>query len=90
MRSKLVFDATRRVQNRYQLIHIAAAATRRLHTPSVTVGQTINKVLTNLSEHRMSQTKALVAVESLNVEASVACKPARILVIVSHSQATES
>jgi hypothetical protein len=90
MRSQLVFAATRTVQNRYQLIHMTAAATRRMHTPKITVGQTINKVLTDLIKDRMPNTKGPVAVDWLKVEASAAGKPARILVIVSHSEATES
>lgn len=61
MRSKLVFEANQKVQNRYQLTRLTALAARKLHTPTTTVGQTINKVLTYLGENKAPDEKGQFA-----------------------------
>jgi hypothetical protein len=48
MRSDLIFDALRTVQNRYMLCQIAAKATRKFHRPNTRIQETMNEVLTRV------------------------------------------
>lgn len=48
MRSDLIFDALRTVQNRYMLCQIAAKATRKFHRPNTRIQETMNDVLTRV------------------------------------------
>lgn len=45
MRSKVIFEAAKKVDERYRLCHICAKGTRALHAPSSRVEDTINIVL---------------------------------------------
>ena len=45
MRSEAVFQARRRLEGRYQLCMLCAKGTRRLHTESLRIQDTINAVL---------------------------------------------
>jgi ABC-type sulfate transport system substrate-binding protein len=45
MRSKLIFPAVKTVQNRFTLCQLAAKATRRFHTPSKRIQETMNEIL---------------------------------------------
>ena len=49
MRSKLVFDATAHVSNRYLLTRLASTATRKLHRPNTRIQETTNEVLVRFS-----------------------------------------
>ena len=49
MRSKLVFDATAHVSNRYLLTRLASTATRKLHRPNTRIQETTNEVLVGFS-----------------------------------------
>jgi hypothetical protein len=48
MRSEVVFQASRKVNGRYQLCRVCARGTRELHITSRRVEDTINAVLTIL------------------------------------------
>jgi DNA-directed RNA polymerase omega subunit len=49
MRNNLVFDALEHINNRYELCHVAAKATRRLHKPRARLQDTTNDVLALLT-----------------------------------------
>jgi len=44
MRSDLIYDALRTVQNRYILCQVASKATRKFHRPNTRVQDTMNEV----------------------------------------------
>ncbi len=44
MRSDLIYDALRTVQNRYLLCQVAAKATRKFHKPNTRIQDTMNQV----------------------------------------------
>ncbi|MCI0354970.1 MAG: DNA-directed RNA polymerase subunit omega [Acidobacteria bacterium] len=44
MRSDLIYDALRTVQNRYVLCQVASKATRKFHRPNTRVQDTMNEV----------------------------------------------
>jgi len=50
MRSELVFQAVKHLENRYQLARLASKATRMLHRPNTRVADTTNEVLARLGE----------------------------------------
>jgi hypothetical protein len=50
MRSDLVYDALRTVNNRYVLCQLASKATRRFHRPATRVQETMNEVLGRLAD----------------------------------------
>ena len=50
MRSKLIYGALRPVGNRYTLCQVASQATRRFHRPNTRIQDTMNQVLTRLSQ----------------------------------------
>lgn len=45
MRSDLIYDALRTVQNRYLLCQATSKATRKFHRPNTRVQETMNEVL---------------------------------------------
>ncbi len=45
MRSELIYDALRTVQNRYLLCQVASKATRKFHKPNTRIQETMNEVL---------------------------------------------
>jgi hypothetical protein len=49
MRSELVFGAIAHVSNRFLLVKLAAAATRKLHRPNTRIQGTMNDVLVRFS-----------------------------------------
>ncbi len=55
MRSNLIFDALRTVQNRYMLCQIAAKATRKFHRPNTRIQETMNEVLTRVGDSERPQ-----------------------------------
>jgi hypothetical protein len=55
MRSNLVFDALAHIENRYQLCHVAAKATRKLHKPRTRLQDTTNDVLILLTDPHNSK-----------------------------------
>ena len=50
MRSDLIYEALRTVQNRYLLCQIASKATRKLHKPNTRVQETMNQVLARFGD----------------------------------------
>ena len=44
MRSELIYDALRTVQNRYLLCQVASKATRKFHKPNTRIQDTMNEV----------------------------------------------
>ncbi len=50
MRSDLVYDALRTVNNRYVLCQLASKATRKFHRPASRVQETMNEVLGRLAD----------------------------------------
>jgi DNA-directed RNA polymerase omega subunit len=55
MRNSLVFDALGQIGNRYELCHVAAKATRKLHKPSTRLQDTTNDVLVLLTHPHNSK-----------------------------------
>jgi hypothetical protein len=49
MRSELVYAASSKLRNRYQLCQTVARATRKLHIPSTPTASTINKSLNGIA-----------------------------------------
>jgi hypothetical protein len=49
MRSDLVYAASTKLRNRYQLCQTVARATRKLHIPSTPTASTINKSLNGIA-----------------------------------------
>ncbi len=45
MRSDLVYDALKTVQNRYLLCQVASKSTRKFHRPNTRIQETTNEVL---------------------------------------------
>ena len=50
MRSELIYDAVRTVQNRYLLCQVASKATRKLHRPNTRIQDTMNDVLVRVGK----------------------------------------
>ena len=50
MRSDLVFIASEHVNNRFLLCHVVRVASRRFHKAGASIQETVNKVLTLVSE----------------------------------------
>ena len=50
MRSKLVFEAGERIENRFLLSSLAMKATRKLHKPSTRTEDTVNMVLAEVAK----------------------------------------
>ncbi|HYY69358.1 MAG TPA: DNA-directed RNA polymerase subunit omega [Terriglobales bacterium] len=50
MRSELIYDALRTVQNRYLLCQVASKATRKFHRPNTRIQDTMNEVLERFAE----------------------------------------
>lgn len=50
MRSELIYDAVRTVQNRYLLCQVASKATRKLHRPNTRIQDTMNEVFERFAE----------------------------------------
>jgi hypothetical protein len=67
MRSELIYDALRTVQNRYLLCQVASKATRKFHKPNTRIQDTMNEVLERFAESK-SPTR-IVAQPELATEA---------------------
>jgi len=67
MRSELIYDALRTVQNRYLLCQVASKATRKFHKPNTRIQETMNEVFGRFAESE-SPTH-LVAQPELSVKA---------------------
>jgi len=50
MRSELIYDAVRTVQNRYLLCQVASKATRKFHKPNTRIQDTMNEVFERFAE----------------------------------------
>lgn len=50
MRSDLIYDALKTVQNRYMLCQLASKATRKFHKPNTRVQETMNDVLVRFGD----------------------------------------
>jgi hypothetical protein len=50
MRSELIYDALRTVENRYLLCQVASKATRKFHRPNTRIQDTMNEVLERFAE----------------------------------------
>jgi hypothetical protein len=50
MRSELIYDALRTVQNRYLLCQVASKATRKFHKPNTRIQDTMNQVLERFAD----------------------------------------
>jgi len=50
MRSDLIYDAVRTVQNRYLLCQVASKATRKFHKPNTRIQDTMNEVFERFAE----------------------------------------
>jgi hypothetical protein len=55
MRNSLVFNALGHINNRYELCHVAAKATRKLHKPRTRLQDTTNEVLVLLTHPHNSK-----------------------------------
>jgi hypothetical protein len=67
MRSELIYDALRTVENRYLLCQVASKATRKFHKPNTRIQDTMNEVFERFAESE-SPTR-LVAQPELVAEA---------------------
>ena len=67
MRSELIYDALRTVQNRYLLCQVASKATRKFHKPNTRIQDTMNEVFERFAESESST--RLVAQSGLVAEA---------------------
>ena len=54
MRSDLIYDAVRTVQNRYLLCQVASKATRKFHKPNTRIQDTMNEVFERFAESESS------------------------------------
>lgn len=52
MRSKLIHEALRSVQNRYMLCQLASKATRKFHRPNTRIQETMNNVMDRFGRNR--------------------------------------
>ena len=50
MRSELIYDALRTVQNRYLLCQVASKATRKFHRPNTRIQDTMNEVFERFAD----------------------------------------
>jgi len=50
MRSDLIYDAVRTVQNRYLLCQVASKATRKFHKPNTRIQDTMNEVFERFAD----------------------------------------
>ena len=50
MRSELIYDAVRTVQNRYLLCQVASKATRKFHRPNTRIQDTMNEVFERFAD----------------------------------------
>jgi hypothetical protein len=50
MRSDLIYDALRTVQNRYMLCQLMSKATRKFHKPNTRIQETMNEVLSRVGQ----------------------------------------
>jgi hypothetical protein len=50
MRSELIYDALRAVQNRYLLCQVASKATRKFHRPNTRIQDTMNEVFERFAD----------------------------------------
>jgi hypothetical protein len=50
MRSDLIYDALRTVENRYLLCQVASKATRKFHKPNTRIQDTMNEVFERFAE----------------------------------------
>jgi hypothetical protein len=50
MRSELIYDALRTVQNRYLLCQVASKATRKFHKPNTRIQDTMNEVFERFAD----------------------------------------
>lgn len=50
MRSELIYDALRTVENRYLLCQVASKATRKFHKPNTRIQDTMNEVFERFAE----------------------------------------
>ena len=67
MRSELIYDALRTVENRYLLCQVASKATRKFHKPNTRIQDTMNEVFERFADSE-SPTR-LVAQLELGAEA---------------------
>lgn len=67
MRSDLVFRATAKVQNRFQLCRLTSNSARSMTSSSASMQTTINKALTAISGHSTPIVAILPHVEELKV-----------------------
>jgi len=67
MRSELIYDAVRTVQNRYLLCQVASKATRKFHKPNTRIQDTMNEVFERFAGSESST--RIVAQSGTNVEA---------------------
>jgi hypothetical protein len=70
MRTELTFRALASTPNRYQLVQLAAKATRALHRPNTRVQDTMNDALDRLSEANDTQSDMVMeaSLESASAE----------------------
>ncbi|WP_263355213.1 DNA-directed RNA polymerase subunit omega [Acidicapsa acidisoli] len=70
MRTELTFKALASMPNRYQLVQLAAKATRALHRPNTRVQDTMNDALERLSaaNHVQSEMVMEASLESVSAE----------------------
>ena len=64
MRSEIIFRARKSIDNRYQLCHTVAKATRRLHIASRNTQETINAVFIRIAEDSSSFETLIVPIDS--------------------------
>ncbi len=67
MRSELIYDALRTVQNRYLLCQVASKATRKFHKPNTRIQDTMNEVFERFADSESST--RIVAQSGLGAEA---------------------
>jgi hypothetical protein len=70
MRTELTFKALASMPNRYQLVQLAAKATRALHRPNTRVQDTMNDALERLSAANQVQSELIMeaSLESVSAE----------------------
>jgi hypothetical protein len=70
MRTELTFKALASMPNRYQLVQLAAKATRALHRPNTRVQDTMNDALERLSAANPVQSEIVMeaSLESVSAE----------------------
>ena len=67
MRSELIYEAVRTVQNRYLLCQVASKATRKFHKPNTRIQDTMNEVFERFADSESST--RIVAQSGTMVEA---------------------